>query len=184
MYKYLFESERLGFRKLIQKDKSNIIDMNSNSQVMKYFESVYSKQQSINYFNRLINYFKEHGYGMYAIELKESNEFIGIVGFNTANFDAYFTPCIEIGWKLKGDYFNNGYGTESARACLEYGFSEFNFQEVYSFTSLLNIPSINIMKKLNMKQLGYFCHPKVTEGHDLRKHIIYKISKQKFLSKR
>src|SRR5699024_12133542 len=66
------------------------------------------------------------GFGLYAVEEKTNNEFIGFIGFHRATFEADFTPCIEIGWRLKKEAWGKGYATEGAASCLKYGFTVLN----------------------------------------------------------
>lgn len=109
------------------------------------------------------------------MEVKESKEFIGFIGFHRPSFEADFTPCIEIGWRLKRDAWGKGYATEGAKACLKYGFTELNFKEVYSFTAKINKPSEKVMKKIGMQYVKEFDHPKLEPNNKLCKHVLYVI---------
>lgn len=100
---------------------------------------------------------------------------IGFIGFHIATFEADFTPCIEIGWRLKRDAWGKGYATEGARACLEFGFTNLNFKEVYSFIAKINKPSQNVMKKIGMHYVKDFNHPKIERNSNLCRHVLYVI---------
>ncbi|WP_339364221.1 GNAT family N-acetyltransferase, partial [Vallitalea maricola] len=97
-----------------------------------------------------------------------------------AIFESYFTPCVEIGWRLDNKYWNKGYATEGAKACLKYGFNIIGLNDIYSFTSQLNEPSINVMKKIGLIEQGTFNHPKVEKDNHLRTHVLYKIDKARY----
>jgi ribosomal-protein-alanine N-acetyltransferase len=180
---YEFESDRLGFRLWKDEDYEPFAKMNANPVVMKYFPRTLTKEQSDQFIGRIMNHFKEHGYGLWAVEIKDTGEFIGYLGFYTATFEAEFTPCVEIGWRLDNKFWNKGYATEGAKRCLDYGFKSLGFQEVFSFTSLLNKPSVNVMKKIGLKEHRTFLHPALCEGHPLREHVLYKIDKETYLRK-
>ena len=149
--------------------------MNQDPLVMEFFPNPLSQAESADSYKRITAFIEQRGFGLFAAEEKESETYIGFIGFNEPTFSSYFTPCVEIGWRLDRRFWNHGYATEGAKACLEYGFSQLDFAEVVSFTSLMNTKSINVMKKIGMTFAGEFEHPNVEWGHRLRKHILYKI---------
>lgn len=177
---YEFESERLGFRQWKEEDKLPFAIMNSNNEVMRYFPNTLSRQESDMFINRIVKHFEKQGYGLWAVEVKETQEFIGFIGFFNATFEADFTPCVEIGWRLDNRYWNRGYATEGAKVCLEYAFSKLKLSEIYSFTAQINEPSINVMKKIGLKEVGSFNHPRVEEDSPLRLHVLYKIDRSTY----
>lgn len=174
MKKYIFESERLGFRLFNETDKVPFFEMNSNGEVMKYFKKILSREESDDFINRIELHFQEYGYGLWAVEEKESHNFIGFIGLFNASFEADFTPCIEIGWRLDNKYWYKGYATEGAKACLDYAFNKLGLNEIYSFTSVINLPSINVMEKIGLRIVKTFEHPRLEEGNPLRPHVLYK----------
>lgn len=176
MANYEFESERLGFRHWNDTDKKPFGVMNSDADVMNYFPNMLSEEESNQFIVKIEKHFCEYGFGLWAVELKTTKEFIGFIGFYTANFESDFTPCTEIGWRLHKSFWNKGYATEGAKACLEYGFVNLGLQEVYSFTSVINNPSINVMEKIGMKKERVFSHPRIANEHPLCPHVLYKVT--------
>lgn len=176
--KYQFETERLGFRQWKEEDRIPFAKMNENTEVMKYFPNALTRKQSDEFIDKITNHFNEYGYGLWAVEIKSTKEFIGFIGFHNATFESYFTPCVEIGWRLDNKYWNKGYATEGAKACLKYGFNILGFKDIYSFTSQLNKPSIKVMNKIGLKKQGKFYHPKVDKNNVLRLHVLFKIDNQ------
>lgn len=170
-----FETERLIFRSWKNEDLEFFKEMNKDHRVMKYFPKVLSNEETETFYNKIQDEFKEEGYGLYAVEIKEKSEFIGLIGFHKATFKAEFTPCVEIGWRLKKDAHGSGYATEGARACIEYGFRELKFEKIYSFTAKINFPSQNVMKKIGMKKVMEFNHPNVEKESELYGHVLYAI---------
>lgn len=122
-------------------------------------------------------HFLENGFGLYVVENTITQEFLGYTGFMIANFEASFTPCVEIGWRFKKQYWGKGYATEAAKACLNYGFDTLGFDKIYSFTATPNIKSENVMKRIGMIKTGTFSHPKIDKEHILNLHVIYEIGK-------
>lgn len=177
---YVFESPRLGFRTWKESDKAPFSKMNANEEVMKYFPKTLSSTESDAFVDRINEHFREKGYGLWAVEIKETKELIGFIGFSIATFDSDFTPCIEIGWRLDNKYWNKGYATEGAKACLDYGFNKLGFGAIYSFTAELNKPSQNVMKKIGLRKIKDFQHPRVEDGSPLKPHVLYGISKDEY----
>ena len=74
---------------------------------------------------------------------------------------------------MKRDAWGQGYATEAARACLDYGFSQLGMQKIYSWTALSNTPSERVMQKIGMERVGEFDHPMIEAGHPLQRHVLY-----------
>ncbi len=144
---------------------------------MEYFPKTLSKEETTDSYKKITAFIDQKGFGLFAAEEKESGEYLGFIGFNRPTFSSYFTPCIEIGWRLDRRFWNRGFATEGAKACLKYGFSSLGFTEIVSFTSTMNTKSINVMKKIGMVFDSEFEHPNVEHGHPLRRHVLYKISR-------
>ncbi|MDP4091352.1 MAG: GNAT family N-acetyltransferase [Bacillota bacterium] len=170
--KYL-ETERLVFRDWNEQDLIEFRTMNNDTRVMKYFPKTLTEQETDGFYQRIQDEFKDFGYGLYAVEAKCNSDFIGFIGFHRATFDAVFTPCVEIGWRLKYDAWGKGYAAEGAKACLRYGFDTLNFNKVYSFTSKVNLPSINVMEKIDMEKVMEFKHPNIAHSSPLSEHVLY-----------
>lgn len=180
MSKIEIETPRLLLRRWKDADLNDFIKMNSDPDVMKYFPEAYGAERTIKLYKIIQDEFSKYGYGLYAVEEKSSNKFIGFVGFHWADFDADFCPCIEIGWRLKKEYWHKGYATEGAIACMKHGFTNLGFDKVYSFTAVENTPSQRVMKRIGMQLYQYFEHPEVAEGHFLKPHVCYTINKNIF----
>jgi [ribosomal protein S5]-alanine N-acetyltransferase len=171
-----FESSRLVFRDWKEEYLDDFRKMNNDSQVMEYFPNILSYTETDSLYQRIQEEFAEYGYGLYAVEIKDANEFIGFIGFHWAPLKFEFAPCIEIGWRLKKEAWRKGYATEGARECLSHGFNCLGFNEVYSFTSKVNLRSENVMKKIGMVKKLEFNYPQIDLSHILSKHVLYKIT--------
>lgn len=171
-----FETQRLIFRNWKEQDLNEFQIMNKDIMVMKYFSKTLTEDETDQFYIRIQDEFRNYGYGLYAVETKHNNCFIGFIGFHWANFVSQFTPCIEIGWRLKYEAWGNGFATEGAKACLKYGSDTLKFKEkIYSFTSKINLQSENVMKKIGMEKVMEFEHPNIIEGSPLREHVLYAI---------
>lgn len=170
-----FETSRLRFRDWENRDLEPFAQLNADDKVMTYFPKTLSPVESTTFYQAIVSEFQECGFGLYAVEEKESEAFIGFIGFHKATFEADFTPCIEIGWRLKQEAWGKGYATEGAEACLRYGFNQLGLTDVYSFTADINGPSKNVMNKIGMSFVGTFNHPKVERNSPLSKHVLFHI---------
>lgn len=176
--KKFIETERLLLREWLPSDEISYIKMNKDIAVMQFFPTILTAEQSIEHIARISTLIKEAGYGLFAVERKEDGAFIGFTGFSHPRFEASFTPCVEIGWRIAKKYWNKGYATEAAKACLVFGFTEMQWKEICSFTSVLNNRSENMMRKIGMQKAEEFDHPLLDKGHPLQKHVLYKISQE------
>lgn len=176
MSKVYIETSRLLLRGWQKSDLEPFARMNADQQVMRYFPEPYSQEKTRQFFATIQQEFADYGYGLYAAEEKITGLLIGYIGFHRAAFDMEFCPCIEIGWRLNKTFWNKGYATEGAKACLEYGFSHLGFEKVYSFTAVVNRPSERVMQKIGMSLECYFEHPNVPEDHPLRPHLLYAVT--------
>ena len=178
------ETERLILRQWKNSDFEVFAEMNADDEVMKYFPSTLSREESDVLANKITGLIHQNNYGLMALELKSSGEFIGFTGLHKPEFKAHFTPCAEIGWRIARKYWGNAYAAEAARACLEYAFNELYLKEVVSFTALQNARSVRVMEKIGMKRdlEGDFDHPSLPETSPLKRHLLYRISKQQFIS--
>ena len=175
----ILETKRLVLREWEDKDIPPFVAMNQDPEVMKFFPSISSHQETLNLVTRMRKQFNEHGFTGFAVELKTTEEFIGFVGLMIPNFEAHFTPCVEIGWRIAKPYWNQGYATEAARAVLRAAFEKYNLEEIVSFTAAANKPSIRVMEKIGLRRdpKDDFFHPKLPKDHPLAKHVLYRLNK-------
>ena len=174
---YLFTSERLGFRNWVMEDLSEFSEINQDDNVMEYFPAKLSKDETKQFIIRLQDHYKEFGHNFYAVELLTNKELIGFIGLADTRMNLDFTPCKEIGWRLKRSTWNKGLATEGAKRVLEYGFNDLNINEIVSFTAKVNLKSEHIMKKIGMTKVKEFVHPKIDANHVLNPHVLYKIER-------
>ncbi|MBM9577818.1 GNAT family N-acetyltransferase [Leptospira sp. 201903070] len=167
------ESKRLIFREWEEKDQLPFAQMSSDPMVMKYFPSLLSREESERWISKIQDHFRTFGYGLWVLERKRDQEFLGFTGFMNVNFPSFFTPAVEIGWRLHSSFWKQGYATEAAITCLQFGFTVLKFPEIVSFTSVLNEKSQSVMKRIGLKEVGFFAHPNLPENHILSKHVLY-----------
>ena len=141
---------------------------------MEFFPKLLSLKESNGAFDRIQNHWNRYGFGLFAVEDLNEKSFIGFVGMVHVDFDCFFTPNVEICWRLLPDFWGKGYATEAALSTLRFGFQELNMTEIVSFTSVLNERSKSVMQKIGMEFVDEFHHPNLPINHRLSKHALYK----------
>lgn len=177
--KNFIETERLILRQWKESDRDVFAELNGSHENMAFFPRPFTREESDAFIDKTISLINQNGFGLFAVEIKETSEFIGFTGLNRPTYQTHFTPCVEIGWRIHQRFWGKGYATEAALGVLDFAFQELKLEEVVSFTSHLNIPSIKVMERIGMihDPKGDFNHPNVEEGHKLRPHTLYRIKK-------
>lgn len=149
---------------------------NADGRVMKYFPAMLSPEESHALADRIRQHITQHGWGLWAVEVTGLADFAGFIGLAEVHFDAHFTPCTEVGWRLGPEFWGRGYATEGALAALEFGFHELNLREIVSLTTETNAPSRRVMERIGMTRnpADDFDHPALPVGHPLRRHVLYR----------
>ncbi len=144
---------------------------------MEHFPGTLTRRESDELVERIEGGFEANGFGLWALEVRGSGEFVGFTGLDVPEFEAHFTPAVEVGWRLARSAWGNGYATEAARAALLFGFEEVGLKEIVSFTTVANRRSRAVMERLGMSHdpADDFDHPSLPRGHPLRPHVLYRL---------
>ncbi|MEC5209557.1 RimJ/RimL family protein N-acetyltransferase [Psychrobacter sp. PL15] len=178
-------TERLYLRQWQPSDFALFADMNTDPEVMRYFPKLLSAAVSDSIANKCQQLIKDNGWGFWAVSLKDSSEnsdtFIGFVGLNDTHADLPCAPCVEIAWRLRKDYWGQGYATEAAHAALKFAFDALVLDEVVAFTAVINKRSQLLMERIGMSNTqDNFYHPALSPSHPLAEHVLYKITQQQW----
>jgi ribosomal-protein-alanine N-acetyltransferase len=173
----MLETERLRLRRWKESDREPFAQMNADPRVMEFFLGCLSRQESDEFIERIESHFENHGFGLFAAELKADSKFIGFIGLHVATFQAHFTPCVEIGWRIGTEYWNQGLATEGSQEVIRFAFDRLRLDGLVSFTAPANVASRRVMEKLGMTHnpADDFDHPRLPEGHPLRRHVLYRL---------
>ena len=168
---------RLRLRRWLPEDRDPFAAMNADPRVTEYLPTPLSREESDAFIERVEAHFEKHGFGLWAVEVIEDHRFAGYVGLMRPRFTAPFTPCVEVGWRLKPEHWGKGYATEGARAVIAYGFDVVKIPELLSWTVPANTRSRRVMEKSGMTRdpADDFDHPLLAPGHPLRPHVLYRI---------
>lgn len=173
----MIRTERLVLRRWQETDRLPFQRLNADPRVMEFFPEPLTADASDALFDRIQAHIDRHGFGPFATELVETGAFLGFTGLFVPEFDAHFTPAVEIGWRLAFESWGKGLATEGARAALDYGFNTLGMEHIVSFTVPANQRSRRVMEKLGMTHDSRedFDHPNLPDGHPLRRHVLYRI---------
>ena len=156
-------------------DRSPYAALNADPEVMRYFPATLDRAASDAAVDRMEDRFERQGFGLWALELASSAEFVGFTGLNPMPDGIPGSGGIEIGWRLARHAWHQGYATEAAAAAAGLGFSEIGLEEIWSITAVLNRPSQQVMRRLGMTRYCMFEHPALPVGHRLRPHVAYQL---------
>ena len=173
----ILTTARLRLRQWREEDLAPFAALNADPQVMEFFPKVLTRAESDTVAGRIRDHFARHGFGLWAVEAPGIADFVGFVGLAVPSFEAHFTPCVEIGWRLAREHWGHGYATEAATAALAFAFGDRALEEIVAFTVPANIPSRRVMGRLGMRRLPAddFEHPAIAAGHPLRSHVLYRL---------
>jgi len=177
------ESARLVLRQWHDDDLREFAALCADPQVMRYFPAPLTRVEAAALIGRVRGHFNEYGFGLWALERKDSGAFIGMTGLLNVNFDAPFGPAVEIGWRLAKEHWGLGYASEAAWTALRCGFDRLALKEIVSFTAQANLPSEKVMQAIGMHHAPEddFDHPKLAVDHPLRRHVLYRITREQWL---
>jgi RimJ/RimL family protein N-acetyltransferase len=171
-------TKRLLLRRWLEEDREPFAAMNADPRVMEHFPKLLERDESDAVVDRIETHFDEHGYGLWAVEISGVAAFAGFIGLAIPRFEAAFTPCVEIGWRLAAAYWGQGFATEGAGAAATFGFEHLKLREILSFTAVKNVRSRRVMEKIGMTHdpADDFDHPLLSAGHPLSRHVLCRLS--------
>lgn len=175
MSNYLFTSNRLGFRNWKTTDVDLLSQINADKKVMQFFPSTPTKKATEDFILRMQEQFSKKQFCYFAVELLNTQQFIGFIGLSEQTYESEFNPSIDIGWRLAKEFWHKGYATEGAKACLAYGFHQLKLDTIISVAPIINIPSISVMQKIGMQKVYEFKHPFLLDYPKLVTCVFYEI---------
>jgi RimJ/RimL family protein N-acetyltransferase len=168
---------RLLLRGWRETDHAPFAELNGDPLVMEYFPAALTRAESDDLIARIESGFEHRGFGLWALEVHATGEFVGFAGLAIPSFSAHFTPAVEVGWRLARGAWGQGYATEAGRAAIAFGFRDAGLDRIVSFTSAANMRSRAVMERIGMTNdpADDFDHPALPEGR-LRAHVLYRMS--------
>jgi RimJ/RimL family protein N-acetyltransferase len=167
----------------LPEDLDPLFAINGDPAVMRHFPNVHDRAESDAWGRRIAGKFGDLGYGFWVAELRGQG-MVGVVGITPVSFDAFFTPAVEIGWRIAPRFQRRGLAEEGARLALAHGFGPAGLDRIVAFTAHGNEPSWRLMERLGMRRAGGFDHPRVPAGHPLNPHLLYEMTRREWIADR
>lgn len=187
------QTDRLVLRRWQVGDLAPFAALNSDPRVMEFFPAMLGREESDGFARRVDAEFDSNGYGLWAVEVTDDEAdgdeglgFIGFVGVHSLAGAAMPFPAeAEVGWRLARRAWGKGYAPEAARAAMADVFDRIGLAEIVSFTSIVNVRSQSVMRKIGMHRdpADDFEHPRVEAGHLLRPHVLYRLAATEFFER-
>lgn len=178
---FKLHTERLILRQWREADYAPFAALNADPEVMEFFPSPLDPAESAATADKIRGLIAGRGWGLWALERRDSGEFIGYAGLHVPEYDLPFSPCVEIGWRLARAAWGYGFATEAGRAALRHGFVDLGLEEIVSFAVLGNRRSRAVMERLGLReQPDKFFHPALPPGHPLAEHCLYRLRRSEY----
>ena len=168
------ETSRLRLRRWHPEDWAFFAAMNAEPAVQRYLSPL-SPAGLMALQDRIDAHFAQYGWGYWALEERDSRALIGLCGMMHVPFEAFFTPAVEISWRLSTRWQGKGLAREAAGAVVRFGFESIGLDRIVSFTVASNTASWRLMERLGMLKIGELENPALEEGHPLRRNVVYEI---------
>jgi RimJ/RimL family protein N-acetyltransferase len=168
---------RLLLRRWRETDREPFAELNGDPRTLVFFPATLSRAESDALIDRTEANFEAFGYGLWALELRLTGQFVGFTGLAPMPDDVPGAGGVEIGWRLARHAWHQGYATEAARAVLAVAFDGVGLGAIWSMTAVLNEPSQAVMRRLGMTEVARFGHPRVPDGHPLKPHVTYHLAR-------
>lgn len=160
--KFYLETERLILREIRETDLEGMFELDSNAEVHKYLgnKPISTKEKALGNIKFIQKQYKEFGIGRFACIEKDTGNFIGWSGlkFNTGEKEKLngYKDFIDIGYRFIPKYWRKGYGFESARTCLEFGYNTMNYEIIFGAADIENMGSNKILTKIGLQFVNEF----------------------------
>ena len=177
------QSPRLILRHWEDRDRAPYAELATDPVVMEFLSSSARPETPDQWIDRQRARFANDGFAYWAVEARDTGQFVGAVGLSRPNYDAHFTPAVGVGWRLRRQYWGLGYASEAAAAALRYGFEELRLEEIVAVTVPANIRSQQVMRRLGMTYSAAddFDHPRLPKGDPLRRHVLFRLPRHDWL---
>lgn len=171
------QTDRLILRHWRDTDREPLAAMNADPRVMEFLPSALTRAESDAKVDGYISDQAAHGFCFWALEERATGAFVGYTGLRPIDFNAHFTPAVEIAWRLPVPRWGRGYASEAASASLDYAFHVLKLDEIIAITAPANRRSRAVMERIGMTRdpNDDFIHPALPPDHPLQPCVLYRI---------
>jgi RimJ/RimL family protein N-acetyltransferase len=145
------KTERLILRRMTKDDTKNLMEIFSDPVAMRYYPSTKSEGETLEWIEWTQKNYDQYGVGLWIVEDKVTGEFLGQCGIVPQEVDGVIE--MEIGYLFVRRVWGNGYATEAALACKNYGFEQLKLNRMVSLPDINNIPSTKVAERIGMQEM-------------------------------
>ncbi|MGH3423008.1 MAG: GNAT family N-acetyltransferase [Streptosporangiaceae bacterium] len=170
-------SEQIVLRQWRDDDLEPYAAMNADPVVMEFFPGLLTRDESAESLARQRALIAGRGWGLWVVEV--DGAFAGFTGLAVPRFTAAFTPCVEIGWRLRREFWGRGIAFAAATAARNHAFTALQLPDLVSFTAAINVRSRRLMQRLGFRRNENedFLHPSLDPGSPLCLHVLYRLAR-------
>jgi [ribosomal protein S5]-alanine N-acetyltransferase len=149
----ILETERLALGSMVAEDLDGLLAIFGDPVVMAAFgEEPLTREQTSRWLERNLAHQREHGYGLFAVRLKESGRLIGDCGLELLTVSE--EQVAELGYDFRSDHWNQGYATEAACAVRDYAFGTLRLPRLVSLIRAGNAASARVAEKTGLEKVA------------------------------
>lgn len=156
----VLETDRLILREYAAEDFDALFEIVSDIETMQHYPSPFDEDKTRSWIQWNLDNYKKYGFGLWAVVLKETGEFIGDCGITIQDIDGELLP--EIGYHIHKKYWRKGFAKEAARAVRDWVFLNTQYDTIYSYMKYTNIGSYSTALANGMKKVKEYPDPKNT----------------------
>jgi len=143
---YILETQRLWLRKFCHRDLNDFARLVGDPQVMRFIgPCLTSLDDAAKYLEEPLADYRRHGFGRWAVVLKDSQLLIGFSGLKRLQE----LDGVDLGFGLMPEYWGRGLATEAGQAIMAYGFDTLELNRIMGLVDPPNARSIRVLEKLH-----------------------------------
>ena len=146
--KKILETERLFLREMTMDDFDALYAVLSDAEIMQHYPYSFDEERVRSWIERNMDRYKNDGFGLWAVCLKDTGEMIGDCGLTLQNIDGTMLP--EIGYHIRKDQQRKGYAKEAAAAVRDWAFQNTEYPALYSYCKYTNVGSFKTAESIGM----------------------------------
>ena len=158
----IIETKRLILREMTLEDQNDVRNVVADPETMKFYREEFLEKYAQRWITWNLENYQKYGFGLWAIILKETGEFIGDCGLTMQRIDGEILP--EIGYHIHRNFWRQGYGKEAAKAVRDWAFNNTKFDCLYSYMTSDNVPSYSTAASIGMKKIKEYLPEDDEEG--------------------
>ena len=144
----ILKTDRLFLREMTMDDFDALYKVLADRNIMQHYPYTFDEKRVSDWIERNMNRYKEYGFGLWAVCLKETGEMIGDCGLTLQNIEGEMLP--EIGYHIRADHQRKGYAKEAAAAVRDWAFANTDYPALYSYCKYTNVGSYKTAESIGM----------------------------------